>query len=71
LDQLQGVNIGDVIDASIDIESRSYNDKWYTNAKCYKFEVVTAQAPPQQAAQPNTPAAQDSQSAEPQDDLPF
>jgi hypothetical protein len=33
-----GVNVGDQVNASIDIESREYNGRWYTDVKAWKME---------------------------------
>jgi hypothetical protein len=32
------LGIGDDIKAEIDVESREYNGKWYTDAKMWKYE---------------------------------
>lgn len=70
------VQVGDVVKAYIDIESREFKGKWYTNVNAYKVEldiddVQSAQQPSQQqapVAQPQQPAA----SAEATDgDLPY
>lgn len=39
------LHIGDNITASIDIESREYNGRWYTDVKVWKVEKKTAGAP--------------------------
>lgn len=42
----------------IDVESREYNGRWYSDVRCYAYEIAGAQAPqpmyaqPQQYAQP-------------------
>ena len=33
------VNIGQVINAHINIESREYNERYYTDVKCWKIDV--------------------------------
>lgn len=30
-----------VVKADVNIESREFNDKWYTNIRAWKFEVIT------------------------------
>ncbi len=35
-------HIGDDVTASIDIESREYNGKYYTNVKAYKLNITPA-----------------------------
>ena len=63
VDITKNLKIGQVITAHINIESREYNSKWYTNVGVWKidFEGVTNNA----AAQ-STPIAE-----EYEDDLPF
>ena len=36
------LKIEDKINASIDIESREFNGKWYTNVKAWKIELLSA-----------------------------
>ena len=38
------VAVNDEIVASIDIESREYNGRWYTNVNAWKIEKASAQA---------------------------
>jgi len=35
---LEKVEVGTIIDVYIQIESRTYNDRWYTNLKAWKIE---------------------------------
>jgi hypothetical protein len=37
-----GVNVGDQVNASIDLESREYNGRWYTDVKAWKMEKAGA-----------------------------
>jgi len=66
---------GTELTMNIDMESREFNGKWYTNINCWKWEVAQpAQAPVQQGWQAAYPQPQQqAQSALPvQDDgLPF
>jgi hypothetical protein len=73
------LNVGDVIKLSFDIESREYNDRWFTSIRGWKAEPATAAAPgapapmaaPAQAF-PEPPAAPTYPSApSATDDLPF
>ncbi len=32
------LSIGDMVNASVDLESREYNGKWYTEARAWKLE---------------------------------
>lgn len=38
LNQVNNLNEGDTVKASIDIESREYNGRWYTDVKAWKIE---------------------------------
>lgn len=59
----------------IEVESREFNERWYTSVNCWKWEVATLTQQPQQApAQPAPqPVYQQSQAPNtpPADDLPF
>jgi hypothetical protein len=66
VDTTKNLKIGQVITAHINIESREYNSKWYTNVGVWKidFEGITN----------STPAEVSTQTTENQantDDLPF
>lgn len=54
-------NIGDEVTASIEIESREYNDKWFTTVRAWKIATHSAA----QAHQPSI------DSINPSDPLPF
>lgn len=42
--------VGNEIEASINVESREYNGRWYTDVKAWKFNVLgSVSAAPQQA----------------------
>lgn len=74
---LQGLKEGDEVKAFIDVESREFNNKWYTDVKIWKLERTAAAppasksdafgAPPDFSAPP--PAPEDEVSTD--DDLPF
>ncbi|SOE20766.1 protein of unknown function [Spirosomataceae bacterium TFI 002] len=66
---------GNPVVASIDVESREYNGRWYTDVKAWKVEGQSGGGAPsapaaQQSAAPaaNTPLPQ---ALEGEDDLPF
>ena len=44
------VTEGDTIKASINIESREYNSKWYTNVNVYKLEVTAYDRAPKKGS---------------------
>ena len=64
----KGLNIGDTVNVSYNIESREYNDKWYSNINAWKIEVKQSAGVTQEpvAGAPAIP-----KSGEPTDDLPF
>lgn len=39
---LDSINIGESINASINVESREFNGKWYTDVKAWKIEKIGA-----------------------------
>jgi hypothetical protein len=64
---------GETITASIDIQSREYNGRWYTDVKAWKIErpapVAAGAAPPNSAAIPLPAEPGDTDYSD--DDLPF
>ncbi len=50
-DELANYNTGDMMRVSVNIESREYNSRWYTDIKAWRIESMS-----QQAAQPAAPA---------------
>ena len=71
VEELKRYNPGDEVKAAISIESREYNDRWYTDVKAWKIERAGggggneeySQVPPQQNEVHDYPANDD--------DLPF
>ena len=63
------LNVGERITASINIESREYNGRWYTDVRAWK--IAKGGSAPQQDAPPpmNASFAPDASSGS--DDLPF
>ena len=41
-DKIPVPSIGDKVKASINLESREYNGRWYTNVKAWKIEVLNS-----------------------------
>jgi hypothetical protein len=59
--------VGQEVKVSFDVESREYNNKWYTDVKVGKIESTT-----KAASKPETkPATNSSITASEDDDLPF
>ena len=73
---LEGVQIGDTLKISVNIESREFNGRWYTDVRSWRIERESSsqQASPQQTAAPTPLAADDYAdfgASEEVDDLPF
>lgn len=45
VNMLDNVNIGDSVTAHIDVRSREYNGKWYTQVQCWKIDTVAKTEP--------------------------
>ncbi len=82
IDEIQKFAPGQTIKAQIEISSREFNGKWYTDVRVWRFDPVgapAAPAPAQSAQQPmmhQTPPAAPAQeyyapSEDSVDDLPF
>ena len=75
------LKVGDVVTLTLDIASREYNGRWYTDITAFRCEHVGVEAEPepaqkQQSAVPNgvpytEPAKEEQKPAEKEDDLPF
>lgn len=78
------LQVNDEVKVQVDIESREYNGKWYTDVKAWKAEKVSAgsssaapssspsySSSPMQEAPPMTSAPPDMGGSEMNDDLPF
>ncbi len=63
--------IGNMLNASIDIESREFNDKWYTNVTAWKIDVVSNEQPMPSMPPIDAYSADADLSSSVQDDLPF
>ena len=75
IDEIQAMTPGQLIKAQIDISSREFNGKWYTDVRVWRFDPITTAAPAQPAQQAAPPAGgpeeffgTDSNNG---DDLPF
>jgi hypothetical protein len=45
INEIQSMTPGQLIKAQIDISSREFNGKWYTDVRVWRFDPVTAAAP--------------------------
>ena len=52
IDEIQKFAPGQTIKAQIEISSREFNGKWYTDVRVWRFDPVGAAAPVAAAAQP-------------------
>ncbi|MCR9063751.1 MAG: DUF3127 domain-containing protein [Cytophagales bacterium] len=60
------LQVGNNVTASIDVESREYNGRWYTDVKAWKIEATGTAQSPESSAPAEIPAAMEGE-----DDLPF
>lgn len=67
INMLEKVALGDILNVSINIESREYNTKWYTDVRAWRIDKEADQGSPVQPM-PNDPPAD---LGLPEDDLPF
>lgn len=68
------LNQGEELIAQIDIESREYNGKWFTNVKAWKIEKAQSTSAPSAPNQDAVSSENDpyaNMSSEDEDDLPF
>lgn len=62
------LSVEDMVNVSVDLESREYNGRWYTEARAWKVEKSgNSQSPPQQPGDEPIETASGGAS----DDLPF
>jgi hypothetical protein len=65
-----GVAVGDQVNVTVDLESREYNGRWYTEARAWKLEKAGASGGGSQGA-PTPEEPFYSQESSASDDLPF
>lgn len=63
------LKVNDSITASIDVESREYNSRWYTEVKAWKVDKAGGGSPSNQGGSPLPPVTTFSEDES--DDLPF
>ena len=78
---IKSLNDGDRVKVSFSLESREYNEKWYTNVRAWKIEKLVANGTPPPATgnqEQNAKKEEKVQNEEPplpenkdEDDLPF
>jgi hypothetical protein len=60
---------GDKVKAGINIESREFNNRWYTDIKAWRIDKVTTDQP--DIPEPATGSYEEPEQSTPEDDLPF
>lgn len=55
-DEFGALEVGTLAKFYVDIESREYNGRWYTDVTCWKWEVTGAEAPQVQEAPQEAPS---------------
>ena len=71
---LESMSIGDTLKVSVNIESREYNDKWYTDVEAWRMEKQGDSNILAEANEPYMPSIDDLPPEIPndgEDDLPF
>jgi hypothetical protein len=72
VDDLVRFNVNDSVKVSINIESREYNGKWYTDVRAWKIENSSeSSAPRQEENYSQAPVIEDFGNSDTSDDLPF
>ncbi|MBP6454151.1 DUF3127 domain-containing protein [Bacteroidales bacterium MB20-C3-3] len=70
VEELARYNIGDIVKASVNIESREFNNRWYTDVRAWKLERMEPQQP-QQDGFSGVAGVADFPADAGEDDLPF
>lgn len=75
VDDLNRFNVNDMVKVSVNVESREYNGKWYTDVRSWKIEPINSGAQSQdnsnQENYSQAPVMEDFGNSETTDDLPF
>jgi hypothetical protein len=69
-DELENIQIGDTVTAELEISSREYNGRWYTEVRAWKFQNINQAPKVQENTQPTTQSNAYPKEEE-KDDLPF
>ena len=77
-DSFAQLKVGDVCNFLCNPSSREYNGRWYTEVRCYNWEIVkpvvgypVQNQQPQQQSQPQPQPTQQPSQSQSSDDLPF
>ena len=71
VEELARFNIGENLKVSVNIESREFNNRWYTDVRAWKIEGMDAQAASQDSASSSASDVSDFPAETGEDDLPF
>ena len=66
-----GIQPGDEVNLGVEIESREYNGRWYTDVRAWKAEKQGANQYPESAQHPNTPDVTTFNAENDDETLPF
>jgi len=70
-DELSKFQLNDNLKVSVNIESREYNSKWYTDVKAWRIEHLNDSAPVSENNEASDDVSGVSFTSEENDDLPF
>ena len=70
---LNNISEGTMVKVGIDLESKEYNDRWYTTARAWKFDVLDNAGPAAEQKLPDSDDISDMlfEDKEEENDLPF
>lgn len=71
VDELENLTDGQDVRVAINIESREYNERWYTDVKAWKIDTAGADQPASAPVQNNPAPVMDNSSDDDEGDLPF
>jgi hypothetical protein len=71
VNELSSMAEGDVLKVSFNLESREFNERWYTDVRAWRIEKQQAGAPATPAAQPASSAVPPSSPPPPSTEDPF
>ena len=70
-DELSKFQLNDNLKVSVNIESREYNSKWYTDVKAWRIDQLNDSAPVSNNSKSNDDVSGVSFTSDENDDLPF
>ena len=70
-DELSKFQLNDNLKVSVNIESREYNSKWYTDVKAWRIDQLNDSAPVSNNSKANDDVSGVSFTSDENDDLPF